>query len=167
MMNIRTLTATVLLIFTSISCVGGEHDKPKQDQPNQGQPKQGQPKLIGASSAKDSVVKESSEVYHQMIELANNTYCESSSDCGVVAVGQRACGGPSKYMVYSKHIGEESQAQLVSLSQRSKELAMQVNLKQQMMGICQVLPAVTAICVDNQCVGQSVNGQNEGILPTE
>ena len=162
MMKIRTLTAAVLLMFTSISCVGGEHDKPEQ-----GQPKQSQPKLIGASSPKDSMVKESSEVHHQMTELAKNTYCESSSDCGVLGVGQRACGGPSKYMVYSKRIGEDSQAQLATLAQRSKELAMQVNLKEQMMGICQVLPAVTAACVDNQCVGQSVNGQNQGILQTE
>jgi len=162
-MNIKTLATSVLLLFTTISCVAGEGDK-SADKDAVATDAVATDAVVerDVSSEKSMLGKDSNWIYREMGALSDNKYCESNADCGAMPAGERSCGGPSNYIVYSRLIGEESVAQLASLAQRSKELAQKMNLKKQMMGICQILPAVTAECANNQCVAVSVTDGSTG-----
>jgi len=149
-MNTKNFAIAFLCLLTSSSCIGGDIDKSTE-------------KTLFKQEA-SSLSKESSSVYHEMTEISTNRYCESNSDCAVLPVGERACGGPSNYVVYSTQVGEESIAQLRLLAERSKQLAKQMNQKSQLMGICQVLPAVSVHCLKNECVARNVlNGKSVGV----
>jgi hypothetical protein len=85
-----------------------------------------------------------------------NKACDTSNQCQVIAVGSRACGGPSQYAIYSsKHVNsDEAQALAAKITVAEKSF----NEKNDMMSICQHLEEPAAQCVNNVCAKSVKNG---------
>lgn len=83
-------------------------------------------------------------------KLVANTECDSQSQCKVLAVGSRACGGPSQYLVYStKHA---TAADVEKLADTITQQAKQFNAQNEIVSTCQHLTKPAAQCKNNQCV---------------
>ncbi|RXE89206.1 MULTISPECIES: hypothetical protein [Pseudoalteromonas] len=76
--------------------------------------------------------------------------CDNDTQCKVIAVGDRACGGPSSYQVYSTKSADE--AQVKQLAEQITTLERAYNMQNQMMSICQHLIEPATQCVENKCV---------------
>jgi hypothetical protein len=81
-------------------------------------------------------------------ELVQDTSCTASFQCKVLEVGQRACGGPSRYVVYSNLNTEQETAEL--LAQQITEQETRQNQASGASDCSPVLP-VQALCIDKQC----------------
>lgn len=76
--------------------------------------------------------------------------CDNDIQCKIIAVGDRACGGPSSYLVYSTRSADE--AQVKQLAEQITTLERAYNMQNQMMSICQHLIEPATQCVENKCV---------------
>ncbi|WP_283709829.1 hypothetical protein [Pseudoalteromonas prydzensis] len=81
-------------------------------------------------------------------ELVQDTSCTASFQCKVLEVGQRACGGPSRYVVYSTlNTGQEKAEQL---AQQINALEAENNKRNGLTDCLPVLP-VQALCISQTC----------------
>lgn len=89
--------------------------------------------------------------YLQQIESAiADKSCSNNTDCGLVEVGAKPCGGPETYEAYSKpNVDEEKLHALASAYKKERQDYFKEN---QIMGICVVTPKPNVGCVNNQCV---------------
>lgn len=133
-MNLVRLSVFAVSLLPIAACAASD-EKPKLE--------------VAATSA--PVPSAIEDVYAEMERIAGSKMCETDADCATIPLGQRACGGPSGYMAYSKLIGMDAIVQLEALAKQSEELARQNNLKNQMMSTCEVMPPAVAACVENQC----------------
>jgi hypothetical protein len=90
------------------------------------------------------------KAHQQLKTLTADSQCDNSAQCKVVAVGSRACGGPSSYLVYSNKTANEQAVE--QLSKKITSLESQFNAENSMVSICQHLMAPGAQCVENKCV---------------
>ncbi|HEA17687.1 MAG TPA: hypothetical protein ENH88_14850 [Pseudoalteromonas prydzensis] len=81
-------------------------------------------------------------------ELVQDTSCTASFQCKVLEVGQRACGGPSRYMVYSTLNTEQEKAE--QLAQQINALEADNNKSNGLTDCLPVLP-VQALCINQTC----------------
>lgn len=87
---------------------------------------------------------------NKLNSLIADKQCATSSQCKVNAVGSRACGGPSDYIVYSTQ--SASQEQVSALSDIVTLLESTFNAQKGMISTCQHLTAPNTQCVENKCV---------------
>ena len=94
-------------------------------------------------AAIDAVIKAAKVV------SAADLSCRTASDCTAVAIGSRACGGPSSYMISSKN---NDNAELVTLlASKSGELEEAFNLKYQIFSICVLTMPPMPNCLAKKC----------------
>lgn len=81
-------------------------------------------------------------------KLVEDTSCTASFQCKVLEVGQRACGGPSRYLVYSALNTEQEAAE-----QLAQQVTEQEALENQASGAsdCSPVLPVQALCINQQC----------------
>ncbi len=91
--------------------------------------------------------------YQQILELIDNKSCQSASECQLIGVGARPCGGPDKYLVYSSSVTENQR--LTALVSRFNQLAKEDNQKNNRIGICVVAEKPVASCQQNTCVANN------------
>ena len=82
--------------------------------------------------------------------LITDTQCDTSTQCRISAVGSRACGGRSSFIVYSTKSASEKQ--VAALSDKITKLESSYNSQKGMMSICQHLTTPSTQCVENKCV---------------
>lgn len=82
--------------------------------------------------------------------LITDKQCDTSTQCRISAVGSRACGGPSSFIVYSTKSASEKQ--VAALSDKITKLESNYNSQKGMMSICQHLTTPSTQCVENKCV---------------
>ena len=109
-----------------------------------------------SNSPENSSDSSNKDLYSQIQELANVEGCTSSSDCALLPVGNKPCGGPESYMPYSKTNSDV--AQLQKLGQQYSEMRKQYNKDNQVMGTCVMTPKPQVSCLRNQCVTTSKQG---------
>jgi len=85
-----------------------------------------------------------------------NKECDTSNQCQVIAVGSRACGGPSQYAIYSKKAVNSDKVQ--TLASKITVAEKSFNEINDMMSICQHLEEPAAQCVNNVCAKSVKNG---------
>lgn len=78
-------------------------------------------------------------------------YATSLSQCRMVEVGSRPCGGPDYYLPYS--IANTDEGEVVAMARRYSDLKRQFDQQQQLMGTCEVIPAPKLTYVGGQCIG--------------
>lgn len=100
----------------------------------------------------DGKVAQSSpqDLYAQIQQTANAEGCTSVSDCALLPIGNKPCGGPEDYMAYSTTNSDV--AKLKELGQQYTEQRRQYNKENQIIGTCVVTPKPGLSCVRNQCV---------------
>ncbi|MEK8052449.1 hypothetical protein AACH10_19510 [Ideonella sp. DXS22W] len=88
--------------------------------------------------------------------------CSSDSQCHTLAVGEKACGGPAQYLVWSGTAarGEKLKAWSAELATLQRQRAAASGL----MSNCQYLPDPGAACVQQRCVLRG-GGAGPGALP--
>ncbi len=105
---------------------------------------------LPADAAKEVSLDDIKTAKNKLNNLIADKQCSTSSQCKVNAVGSRACGGPSDYIVYSTQ--SASQEQVSALSDTITQLESTYNAQTGMMSICQHLTAPSTQCVENKCV---------------
>ena len=105
---------------------------------------------LSNSSLKAVSVEDITTAKTQLNTLIADTSCDTSMQCKVIAVGSRACGGPSSFEVYSTKTAKDEQVK--TLSKTITELESNFNAQKGMMSICQHLTTPSTQCVENKCV---------------
>jgi hypothetical protein len=82
--------------------------------------------------------------------LGNASACAADSDCRSVAVGAKACGGPTGYRAYSDKT--VSSASVEALAQHERELAAQAARDSHEVSPCFMLADPGARCEQHKCV---------------
>lgn len=84
----------------------------------------------------------------QLESIVSQNSCTASFQCKVLDVGARACGGPSKYVIYSTmHTSQEKAEQL------ALQIAQQEHIKNTALKAthCFNITEIQSLCIDQQC----------------
>ena len=151
-MKLKTLSLALSFIFALTAC--------QQDpQAWNNEIKEKKVTLVENKNKHDleSVTNQSlNEQKAKLQELTANKSCDTSAQCQVIAVGSRACGGPSQYAIYSnKNVNSDTVQTLASDITVAEKV---FNEKNNMMSICQHLEEPAAQCINNQCTKSLKNG---------
>jgi hypothetical protein len=90
-------------------------------------------------------------------DMIKNKRCDTATQCKVIAVGSRACGGPSSYETFSTQ-----SANVVAVEKLVNSITVlesQFNAKNNMISICEHLSQPSTQCVENKCVKIQGNAQ--------
>jgi len=74
---------------------------------------------------------------------------DSIHQCAAIALGAKPCGGPSRYVVYSRQVSDE--ARLRMLAQRYTELEREWNAATDAISDCSLVVAPTVTLAGGQC----------------
>ncbi len=84
----------------------------------------------------------------QLSDIVSNNSCTASFQCKVLEVGERACGGPSRYAIYSTlntpQEKAEKLAEQITLAERSTQASQSIN-------DCSPVLPVQSLCLSRQC----------------
>lgn len=89
-----------------------------------------------------------------MVDVANHLAglslrCQTASDCVPIAMGSRACGGPTSYIFTSKlNPSMEAAMETAALVTKAEK---EVNAKFRRMSICSFVIPPDLTCVENTC----------------
>ncbi|MGW8121992.1 hypothetical protein ACV07N_04970 [Roseivirga echinicomitans] len=90
------------------------------------------------------------EELKQNIEaIALDKSCDGLGDCKVLAYGQKACGGPTAYVIYNGEIDEEL---LVEKCNEYTLLEGEINRRFGLVSDCSLLIVPEVTCVEGKCV---------------
>lgn len=89
-------------------------------------------------------------LYSQTHDLASvDLSCESVDDCDSMAYGDRACGGPAGYLVYSKN--NPVLSLLEESAKTSSRVHRELNQEFGLFSICALAPRPRVKCIENKC----------------
>lgn len=89
------------------------------------------------------------QLNHSLDTLTANKACHNDSDCDVLSVGRRACGGPSRFVVISlAHTDKNTIDSLISEITRREE---QSAIESGALSTCEVLVPPDVQCLENRC----------------
>jgi hypothetical protein len=81
--------------------------------------------------------------------LVGKAECSSDSQCQVLPIGAKACGGPAGYLAFSN--ADTSAAEVQALAQRYHAEQQASNQRSGMISNCRVVPTPAAACRANTC----------------
>ncbi|MDP2636683.1 MAG: hypothetical protein ACPG5Z_11360 [Pseudoalteromonas sp.] len=98
-----------------------------------------------------AVSREAIQAAHKQLKtLTEDLSCDTSTQCKVLPVGSRACGGPSSYLVFSTKNNDSQKVE--QAAKQITTLESQFNAQTGMVSICQHLTAPATQCTSNKCV---------------
>lgn len=105
----------------------------------------GQPVNEAPSAKKAS----SEDLYTAIQRLTSDKSCDTDEQCSSIGIGARPCGGPEKYMIYSKPNTDEKK--LASAVDQYYLIQKLKNEKLKKLGICVVATPPEVECIKQQC----------------
>lgn len=92
--------------------------------------------------------KNLSDLNYDLNNMVSNNSCTASFQCKVLEVGARACGGPSKYAVYSTLNTSQEEAE-----QLAQQITKQEKIQNKAQGLTDYSPVleVQSLCINHQC----------------
>ncbi|MBH0058044.1 hypothetical protein I6F65_13850 [Pseudoalteromonas sp. SWXJZ94C] len=92
--------------------------------------------------------KNLSDLNYDLSNIESNNSCTASFQCKVLEVGARACGGPSRYAVYSTLNTSQEKA-----DQIAQQITKQEEIQNKAQGLTDCLPVleVQSLCIKQQC----------------
>jgi hypothetical protein len=81
--------------------------------------------------------------------LVGKAECSSDSQCQVLPIGAKACGGPASYLAFSN--ASTSAAEVQALAERYHGEQQASNQRSGMISDCRVVPTPAAACRANTC----------------
>ena len=89
-------------------------------------------------------------MYTEILEMVGEAECSGSLDCRYVAFGDKPCGGPWSYLIYSvKTVDEDLLLMRVSQYNNFNEI---LNQEYGWASDCMVVPVPNVGCKDGHCV---------------
>ncbi len=83
--------------------------------------------------------------------IALENQCATSTDCNILPVGARACGGPSGFVAYS--VKSSNIENIHSLAQLTTQLEQQYNSENSVISICSIVMPSSVVCDETKkCV---------------
>ncbi len=83
--------------------------------------------------------------------IALENQCATSTDCNILPVGARACGGPSSFVAYS--VKSSNIENIHSLAQLTTQLEQQYNSENSVLSMCFIAMPPSAVCDETKkCV---------------
>ncbi len=89
------------------------------------------------------------QLHQRLQRLTADKSCQQSTQCKVLPVGHRPCGGPEQYMVYSSKSTDEKL--LAITNDRYKKLKQEQQQRLGLRSTCQLVPEPVAACQQQQC----------------
>lgn len=107
-----------------------------------------------AGPASAPAATDSRQAWEQLRAEIGEARCSEPAQCRTVAVGHKACGGPSGYLVWSSaHNGDGARVQ--ALAERHRELSRQEVLRSGQLSNCAMVTDPGAQCQAGRCVLQT------------
>lgn len=107
---------------------------------------------IRDNNDKEKDIQGLEKMYQEIVTLSqvNSQTCTDSNEWNFIAIGTKACGGPEKFIIYSKKINTaDFQAKVKAYN----EATVAFNLKWNIFSTCDVVQAPDGIgCVDGKPV---------------
>jgi hypothetical protein len=98
----------------------------------------------------DKTIAQRARLNDEVLRLSQPLTCSSDSDCASLAMGSKPCGGPWKYVIYSKK-NSKVPALKKKLGDYNK-LDQHVNQSQNTMSDCSMLIEPNLACVKSICI---------------
>lgn len=89
------------------------------------------------------------QLHQRLQRLTADKSCQQSTQCKVLPVGHRPCGGPEQYIVYSSKSTDEKL--LAITNDRYKKLKQEQQQRLGLRSTCQLVPEPVAACQQQQC----------------
>ena len=87
--------------------------------------------------------------YQAVYSLIRDLSCQDSSDCASIGVGSKPCGGPWRYVVYSKATVDEKE--LMDSVADLNEYEKGYNIQEGISSDCETAPEARPGCVSGKC----------------
>lgn len=110
--------------------------------------------LSSLAFAQDSQQEQDARAIRELIKSAKalseaELSCQQDSDCTVIAVGSRACGGPAGYLIASEN--NSNLAEISFLAHQSMLKEAEYNRRYRILSICSVLMPPEPSCHQKVC----------------
>ncbi len=99
------------------------------------------------------LLKHMADIEAAMVALIGDPLCDSVDECRYVGFGERACGGPLRYLVYS--ISRTDSVQLKTLVDEHRRLNKEWNAKTGALSDCSLARSPVLARRDGRCVDLS------------
>jgi hypothetical protein len=96
--------------------------------------------------------KQLTQLAKDIEEFAKNKACTGGDNCRAMAMGSKACGGPTSYIIYSSSKTDEK-----LLSEKVKQytdLEKEINIKYNRVSDCRFLLPPTVDCLNGVCASK-------------
>ncbi|WP_144395448.1 hypothetical protein [Pleionea sediminis] len=137
----KRLYSTVIALIFSATLVACENSTSTADEP--------QSDSKTESKTTKATKLPTPELIEQIVGLAKDVSCESVSECSFIGIGARPCGGPDKYLIYSKV--NIDQVKLTALVDDYNERKREYIKSQMQVGVCLVAPEPELECKEQRC----------------
>lgn len=152
--NTFQISLLLLIVFLMVACNANDA---------------GQEEVSSAATQAQEVITNGQSSKHHPQELrksidnliSTNRQCSADTDCKLVGIGARPCGGPDLYQVYSNVNGIE--AKLLAMVEKYNALAKKDNESSGRLGICVVAPKPVFSCVNNVCQTDNIAAHSDKI----
>ena len=99
--------------------------------------------------------KEAEYTMDDLDAVLKTSGCAAESDCAMVGIGKRLCGGPDRYLVYCKTSTDVAKMEpIVNAINEEAARAAEEQSKQGLSGICAVANPPTISLENGECVGK-------------
>jgi hypothetical protein len=85
-------------------------------------------------------------------EFAKNKACSNGDDCKVMAMGSKACGGPTSYIIYA--LSKTDEKQLADKVKQYTDFQKELNIKYNRTSDCLFLAPPTVDCLNGVCASK-------------
>lgn len=85
-------------------------------------------------------------------EFAKNKACAGGDDCKTMAMGAKACGGPTNYIIYA--LSKIDEKQLFEKVKKYTDLQKELNIRYNRTSDCLFLSPPVVNCLDGVCASQ-------------
>lgn len=106
-------------------------------------------KSFQSSTLSESLEDEISNLTKTIHGLNNDLSCVEDTDCEVLGLGSRPCGGPSDFLVVSTE--NENYDEIVMLTEELEQKARDQNIKNNVAGTCEAYFHDEVHCVSSRC----------------
>jgi len=130
----------ILLLLACTACAT-RADGPSPNQPPTAQAAAPAPSAPSAPASGDTLAR-----IHALVGKAE---CTSDSQCQVLPIGARACGGPAGHLAYSTAHADATELQALAERYRADQQA--GNQRSGMVSTCRMLPTPVVSCRANTC----------------
>ena len=158
---IRAVFSVGLLVIGAASCAQNESASANQNCDNdiRAELSQSGADVVEQHYGTKDDVKEPMVSKFEDIQKMIGTACDSDTQCKVIGVGDRPCGGYAQFLVYSTTDTDEKKLKsMVAVFNGMQKLN---NSKKGLVGICQHLSPPKTYCSSNQCVASLTGRADE------